>query len=67
MFAILPWKNHLAADAEPGMMFGTPANPQIKRKFVITTLVAAVVWLGLFALVETNVLSFQSVLEDPAD
>jgi predicted secreted protein len=67
LFAILPWKNDLPSDAEPGMMFGAPANPRIKKKFVITTIIAAALWLGLLALVHYDILSFQSVVEDPPD
>ncbi|HRQ60201.1 MAG TPA: DUF1467 family protein [Alphaproteobacteria bacterium] len=70
IFMVLPWGN----DPEPGReqapneFFGksAPANPRIKQKFIITTVVSIVIWLVVFALVESEVISFREIAEQLA-
>lgn len=65
IFMVLPWGN----DPEPGRelaaneFFGksAPANPRIKQKFMITTVLSIVIWLAVFALVESDVISFRDI------
>ena len=62
LFAVLPFGTRPDADADPatGGWRGLPARPLIGRKLIATTLVAAVVWLGVYALIESDWLSFRS-------
>lgn len=67
---VLPWGNN----PEPGdgqaknEFFGksAPANPRIKQKFIITTVLSIVIWLIVFALVESDVISFREIAADLA-
>jgi predicted secreted protein len=42
---------------------GAPERPQLLRKAIITSLVAAVVWLGFYFLHQTDVFSFREWLQ----
>jgi predicted secreted protein len=60
LFAVLPIGTR--PDAEPDAASGwrgTPVKPRLGRKLIATSLVAAVVWGGCVALVESNWLSFR--------
>jgi predicted secreted protein len=59
LFAVLPlW----VAPADPddlGHAAGAPKRPRLMRKAVVTSLIAAVIWLAIFALVRSPWLSFR--------
>jgi predicted secreted protein len=59
LFAILPlW----VAPAEPGDLghaAGAPKQPLLRRKVLVTSLVAAVIWIAIYALVRSSWLSFR--------
>jgi predicted secreted protein len=38
---------------------GAPARPRIWLKVALTTIVACVIWLGVFALIESDWISFR--------
>lgn len=62
LFAILPigTRPDPTGDASSGGWRGAPERPLLLRKVMATTLVAAVLWLGIFALIESDWLSFRS-------
>ncbi len=62
LFAILPigTRPDPTGDAASGGWRGTPEQPLLLRKVIATTLVSAVLWLGVYALVESDWLSFRS-------
>jgi len=59
LFAVLPlW----VTPTEPGDLAhgsGAPKNPYMFRKLVLTTIIAAVIWLGIYLLVTSPWLSFR--------
>ena len=59
LFAILPlW----VAPAEPsdlGHAAGAPKQPLLRRKVLVTSFVAAVIWIAIYALVRSPWLSFR--------
>jgi predicted secreted protein len=59
LFAVLPWGNRTPESPLPGTADGAPDQPRLWLKFLVTTLVAAVIWGGIEALVESNVISFR--------
>lgn len=61
LFAVLPigTEPNPEGDADTGWR-GVPQQPRLLRKVLITTLVAAVIWLGVYGLVESDWLSFRS-------
>ena len=62
LFAVLPFGTRPDPDGDPaaGGWRGTPQQPLLLRKLVATTLVSAVIWVGIYALVESDWLSFRS-------
>jgi predicted secreted protein len=61
LFAILPIGTQPVAEGDPESGWrGAPANPRLWRKVLITTLVATVLWLGTYALITSDYMSFRS-------
>jgi predicted secreted protein len=59
LFAVLPlWVTPADAD-DPGYAAGAPRRPRMLLKLAVTTVVAAVVWLGIYLLVHSPLLSFR--------
>lgn len=54
IFAVLPWG--LQRDEN-----GMPRDPRMKRKLLMTTLVSAVIWVGVYALVKADIISFREM------
>ena len=59
IFAVLPFGIRPTEEGDIGHAAGAPANPRLWFKAGVTTLVAAVLWLGLFLLVNSNLISFR--------
>ncbi|HEV2551529.1 MAG TPA: DUF1467 family protein [Stellaceae bacterium] len=59
IFAILPFGIRPAEEGDIGHAAGAPANPRLWFKAGVTTVVAAVLWVGLFLLVKSDLLSFR--------
>lgn len=49
-------------DREPGAPESAPHNPRILRKMLITTAVAAVIWLIYWLIVKYDVITFEDVM-----
>jgi predicted secreted protein len=64
LFAILPIgvRPDAEGSAESGGWRGTPAKPHLLRKAIATTVVSAILWIGFYALVESEWLSFRTGL-----
>ena len=56
LFAVLPWGVRVPEKQEKGHATSAPERPMIWRKAAATTLVAGVLWVGLFFLVESNLI-----------
>jgi predicted secreted protein len=59
IFAVLPFGIRPTEEGDIGHAAGAPANPRLWFKAGVTTLVAAVLWVGLFLLVKSDLLSFR--------
>ncbi len=59
LFAILPLGVRRVENPGRGQDRGAPENPQLRRKAIITSLVAAVLWLGFYALHQADIFSFR--------
>jgi predicted secreted protein len=59
LFAVLPLGVKRVADPGRGQDHGAPERPQLLRKAVITTVVAAILWLGFYVLHQMDVFSFR--------
>ncbi|HJU20457.1 MAG TPA: DUF1467 family protein [Stellaceae bacterium] len=60
LFAVLPLWVRPADIDDPGHAVGAPQHPQLLRKAALTTALAAVIWIVIFALVSSPWLSFRS-------
>jgi predicted secreted protein len=60
IFAVLPFGVRPAPKGDPGHAAGAPANPRLARKAAVTTALAALIWLGLYAAVRNNLVDFRA-------
>jgi predicted secreted protein len=60
IFAVLPFGIRAVEEGDVGYAAGAPANPRLWLKAGVTTLVAAVIWTGLYLLIQSDLLSFRS-------
>ncbi len=66
LFAVLPWGVRPPEEAEPGMAESAPTRPRIRLKFLVTTALAVVIWLVVFAVVESDLISFREMAREMA-
>jgi predicted secreted protein len=59
LFAVLPFGVKPVEKGDIGHAAGAPANPRLWTKAGITTLVAAVIWVGFYALTISGLISFR--------
>lgn len=59
LFAVLPLWVMPAEPGDPGYGSGAPARPRLLLKVAITTLVAGIIWLAIYAVVRSPWLSFR--------
>ena len=60
VFAVLPLGVRPLEKGDIGYAAGAPANPRLWLKAGITSLVAAVIWLGFYALVMSDFITFRA-------
>jgi predicted secreted protein len=66
LFAVLPWGVRQLPPGEPGAEHGAPSNPHLLSKVVWTSVISALIWLAMFAVIESNLFSFRAwVSQDP--
>ena len=66
IFAVLPWGIRPADPGDPGAESGAPKNPLIWKRALWTSLVAALIWLVLFWVIEADFFSFRAWVSGPA-
>lgn len=64
LFAVLPWGVRTPDNPEPGMASSAPVEPRILRKFVATSIVALLVWLVIYAIAQSGLVSFRDMVKD---
>lgn len=62
IFAVLPWgiRDAIGENAD-GLASGAPKKPQLRKKFLMTTVVASVVWLIVHALIHFQVIDIREL------
>lgn len=69
LFAVLPLGTKPVADADPQSGWrGAPEKPQLARKALITTIVAAVIWTGIYVVTVNGWVDFRQgwiAMKDP--
>ena len=64
LFAVLPLGVRRAEHPGRGQDPGAPESPQLLKKAIITSLVAAVLWLGFFFLHQSDIFDFRHWVQD---
>jgi predicted secreted protein len=59
LFAVLPLWVTPAEPDDPGHAAGAPQRPRLLLKAAITTVVSALIWLGIYLLVSSPLFSFR--------
>jgi predicted secreted protein len=59
IFAILPFGVKPAPEDDIGHSAGAPAQPHMMAKVIATTLVSAILWIGLYLIVSSDIWSFR--------
>lgn len=61
LFAVLPWGVKPPADHQTGNVASAPETPDIKKKFIITSVIAALFLALTILLIELNILDFREI------
>jgi predicted secreted protein len=61
LFVVLPWGGRPPEMPEPGMADSAPARPNLPLKFAVTTALALAIWLVVYVIVATGVISFHDM------
>jgi predicted secreted protein len=59
VFAVLPWGVRPPVEFVPGQAQSAPAHPRLWFKAGITSLIAAVIWLAIWLIVRSDLISFR--------
>jgi len=59
LFAVLPWGVRVPDKTEPGHATSAPERPMLWRKALITTAIAAVLWVGAYVLITSDLITFR--------
>jgi predicted secreted protein len=61
LFAVLPWGVRPPETLVPGQADSAPENPRLWLKAGVTTLIAAVIWAGIYFVVQSDWISFRDM------
>jgi len=61
LFAVLPWGNRPPENPEPGHADSAPEKPRLLLKFGVTTIVATMVFLAVYWLIESDLISLREL------
>lgn len=42
---------------------GAPKNPQIKKKFILTTIISAIIWVVIYLLIYSEIINFYELAD----
>ena len=65
-FCTLPFGITNIEKAKDGTMPGAPINPGLKKKFIITTAITTVLWIGAYFIISSNLISFHDMAQKMA-
>ena len=64
LFAVLPWgveRHAHTEDTQLGNVTSAPKNPRLRQKFIITTVLSAVIWVIIYVLIEIDIINFHEI------
>ena len=59
IFAVLPWGVRPAEKGDLGARAGAPANPRLGMKVIATSIVAGVLWLIMYAIIQSGLINLR--------
>jgi predicted secreted protein len=59
LFAVLPWGVQVPDNPEPGHAPSAPINPHMGIKLIATSIVSAIVWAGVWYVMQSGWISFR--------
>ncbi|RDD62144.1 DUF1467 family protein [Ferruginivarius sediminum] len=62
IFMVLPWGARPPEKPEEGHAESAPEKPMLWRKAAVTTVLAAIVWLGVYFLIQYEVIQFRGAI-----
>ncbi len=60
LFTVLPWGLRVPDEQEPGHASSAPTNPNLVKKFIITTVIATLLFGVAYFLIESDLISFRN-------
>ncbi len=63
LFTVLPWGHRNQVDPEPGTPESAPEKPRIWLKFLITTLIASLLWVIIWQVIEHDPFDFRAFIQ----
>lgn len=63
LFMVLPYKAKADENTQVGSVVSAPAKPLLKLKFLITSLIAAIIWLVVYFLVQAGYFDFYATAD----
>ncbi len=66
LFCILPWGNKPHNEQGEGLAGSAPKNPRLKQKFLITTIVSAIIWTVIYVLIEMEIVDWRLMAQQMA-
>jgi len=61
LLTVLPWGVQRTVAPKPGHEPGAPERPMLLRKFLVTSVIAAVIWGAIFVIIEQGWISFREM------
>lgn len=61
LFTVLPWYNRPVDNPETGHVASAPKSPNLKIKFLVTTVISAFIWIGVYGLIEMEIIDYRSI------
>ncbi len=63
LFTVLPWRAEPETSPEQGHAHSAPADPRLRLKFLITTAIAAIIWLVIYGLIQVEIVDFRAAAD----
>jgi predicted secreted protein len=63
LFAVLPWGVKPPETLVPGQADSAPENPRLLLKAAVTTVIAGVIWAGIYLVVRSDWISFRDMVQ----
>ncbi len=60
LLAVLPWGVRVPEETDKGFATSAPANPRLWLKAGVTSVIAAVLWAVVYAVIESGLISFRA-------